>query len=484
MLGGGQAVVGLLLAGRMTWLAVAENEHYSLLSESNRVNMTLVPPRRGWIVDRNGVPIANNRTDFRVDIIPDRLENKDRTLGLLRDILGLPPEEMDRIRTDLKRAAGFQPVQVSENLDLEKFAAVSVRLPELPGVAPSRGFARSYPAGAAVAHLTGYVGAASSEQFQKTKDPLMVTPGFKLGKDGLEKTLEPKLRGKPGAKRVEVTARGKLVRELATRPDEPGETARLTIDAGLQEYAARRLGTNSGSAVVIDVANGEILAMVSMPAYDPNSFSDGISHLEWKMLSDDDHVPLMNKVLQGLYPPGSTVKPMNALALLEAGVHPDQSVNCSGALKVGNGTFHCWKRGGHGGVNMRRAVAQSCDIYFYQMARDIGYDRIAPVARKLGLGQKYDLPFGSQRYGTVPDPAWKLKRYKQDWTVADSLNASIGQGYVLANPLQLAVMASRIASGRALHAQHPDGQGPPRRTARRRARASRYRPRRHVRGGQ
>ncbi|WEK01333.1 MAG: penicillin-binding protein 2 [Candidatus Sphingomonas phytovorans] len=450
VLGAGQAAVGLLLAGRMTWLAVAENEHYSLLSESNRVNMTLVPPRRGWIVDRNGVPIANNRTDFRVDIIPDRLENKDRTLGLLRDILSLPPEAMDRITADLKRAAGFQPVQVIENLDLEKFAAVSVRLPELPGVAPSRGFARSYPSGAAVAHLTGYVGAASAEQYQKTKDPLMVTPGFKLGKDGLEKTLEPELRGSPGAKRVEVTARGKLVRELATRPDVPGKTARLTIDAGLQEYAARRLGTNSGSAVVIDCLTGEMLAMVSMPAYDPNSFSDGISHLEWKMLSDDDHVPLMNKVLQGLYPPGSTVKPMNALALLEAGVHPDQSVNCSGALKVGNGTFHCWRRGGHGSVNMRRGVAQSCDIYFYQMARDIGYDRIAPIARKLGLGQKFDLPFSSQRYGTVPDSAWKLRRYKQNWTVADSLNASIGQGYVLANPLQLAVMASRIASGRAL----------------------------------
>ncbi|WCM28915.1 penicillin-binding protein 2 [Sphingomonas sp. QA11] len=450
VLGAGQAAVGLLLAGRMTWLAVAENEHYSLLSESNRVNMTLVPPRRGWIVDRNGVPIANNRTDFRVDIIPDRLENKDRTLGLLRDILSLPPEAMDRITADLKRAAGFQPVQVIENLDLEKFAAVSVRLPELPGVAPSRGFARSYPSGAAVAHLTGYVGAASAEQYQKTKDPLMVTPGFKLGKDGLEKTLEPELRGSPGAKRVEVTARGKLVRELATRPDVPGKTARLTIDAGLQEYAARRLGTNSGSAVVIDCLTGEMLAMVSMPAYDPNSFSDGISHLEWKMLSDDDHVPLMNKVLQGLYPPGSTVKPMNALALLEAGVHPDQSVHCSGALKVGNGTFHCWRRGGHGSVNMRRGVAQSCDIYFYQMARDIGYDRIAPIARKLGLGQKFDLPFSSQRYGTVPDSAWKLRRYKQNWTVADSLNASIGQGYVLANPLQLAVMASRIASGRAL----------------------------------
>lgn len=465
VLGAGQAAVGLLLAGRMTWLAVAENEHYSLLSESNRVNMTLVPPRRGWIVDRHGVPIATNRTDFRVDIIPDRLENKGRTLGLLREILELPPEEMDRIITDLKRAAGFQPVQVAENLNLEKFAAVSVHLPELPGVAPSRGFARSYPAGAAVAHLTGYVGAASAEQYQKTKDPLMVTPGFKLGKDGLEKTLEKELRGQPGAKRVEVTARGKLVQELATRPDVPGKTARLTIDAGLQEYAARRLGTNSGSAVVIDCLTGEMLAMVSMPAYDPNSFSDGISHLEWKMLSDNDHVPLMNKVLQGLYPPGSTVKPMNALALLEAGVDPGQRISCSGALRVGNGVFHCHKRNGHGPLDMKNAVMQSCDIYFYQMARDVGYDRIAPVARMLGLGKKYDLPFGSQRYGTVPDAEWKLRRYKQDWTVADSLNASIGQGYVLANPLQLAVMAARIASGRALEpsilADHVVRNAPP-----------------------
>ncbi len=450
MLGGVQAAVGITLAGRMTWLAVAENEHYSLLSESNRVNMTLQPPRRGWIVDRHGVPIANNRTDFRVDIIPDRLENKGRVLALLREILGLPPEEMDRIVTDLKGAAGFQPVQVAENLDWERFAAVSVRLPELPGVAPTRGFARHYPGGAAVAHLTGYVGAASAEQYKKTKDPLMVTPGFKLGKDGLEKTLEPELRGVPGAKRVEVTARGKLVRELATRPDKPGDTARLTIDAGLQEYAARRLGTNSGSAVVIDCLTGEMLAMVSMPAYDPNSFSDGISHLEWKMLSDDDHVPLMNKVLQGLYPPGSTVKPMNALALLHAGVGPEARIHCSGALRVGNGVFHCHKKNGHGALDMKNAVMQSCDIYFYEMARRLGYDAIAPVARTLGLGQKFELPFTSQRFGTVPDAAWKLKKYKEEWTVADSLNASIGQGYVLANPLQLAVMASRLASGRAL----------------------------------
>ncbi len=450
MLGVAQGGVGLMLAGRMAWLSIAQNEHYQAMSESNRVNMTLVPPRRGWIVDRNGAPIANNRTDFRVDIIPDRLEDKDRVLAVLGQILSLPPEEIERINIDLKHAAGFQPVQVIENLDWERFAAVSVRLPELPGVAPTRGFSRNYPAGPAVAHLTGYVGAASADQYRETKDPLMVTPGFKLGKDGLEKTLEPSLRGSPGAKRVEVTARGKLVKELETRPDMPGKTARLTIDAGLQEYAARRLGTNSGSVVMIDCDTGDILAMVSMPAYDPNLFSDGISHLEWKMLSDNDHVPLMNKTLQGLYPPGSTVKPMNALALLNVGVSATERVNCSGAMRLGTGVFHCHKRGGHGPLDMKNAVMQSCDIYFYEMARRVGYDAIAPVARTLGMGQKFDLPFGSQRYGTMPDSAWKQKKYKTSWTIADSLNASIGQGYVLANPFQLAVMAARIGSGKNL----------------------------------
>ncbi|MCC2978829.1 penicillin-binding protein 2 [Sphingomonas sp. IC4-52] len=450
LLGAAQVGVGTLLAGRMGWLAIAENERYNLLSESNRVNMTLIPPRRGWLVDRHGHPIADNRTDFRVDLIPDRIVDEERTLAALRDLLALTDEDMLRIRTDLKRAAGFQPVKVAENVGWERFAAVQVRQPELPGVAPTRGFARNYPAGAAVAHLTGYVGSASAEQYKQTRDPLLVTPGFKLGKDGLEKTLETDLRGKPGAKRIEVTARGKLVAELATRPDTPGKTQRLTIDAGLQEYAARRLGTNSGSAVVFDCLTGEMLCMVSMPAYDPNSFSDGISHLEWKMLSADDHVPLMNKVTQGLYPPGSTVKPMNGLALLEAGVDPNERVFCGGALRVGSGLFHCHKRRGHGAIDLRGAIAQSCDIYFYEMVRRLGYDRVAPVARAVGLGEKYDLPFATQRYGTVPDSAWKERKYKTKWTVADSLNASIGQGYVLANPMQLAVMAMRIGSGRML----------------------------------
>lgn len=450
VLGAAQGAVGMVLAGRMAWLSVVENEQYKLKAESNRVNNTLIPPRRGWLLDRTGKPLASNRTDFRVDLIPDRIVDKDKLFAELTRLLNLTPEDLARIETDLKRAGGFRPVQVAENLDWDRFAAVLVRQPELPGVAPTRGYARHYPLGAGVGHLIGYVGTASAEQFKLDKDPLLVTPGFKLGKDGLEKTLDHRLRGKPGAKRVEVTAHGRPVRELETRTDQPGESIKLTIDAGLQEYVARRLGTNSGSAIVIDVASGDILAMASMPAYDPNSFSDGISQTEWKMLSEDDHVPLMNKVLQGLYPPGSTVKPMNGLALMAAGVSPHDRVVCSGALRVGNGVFHCHKKGGHGPLDLKNAIMQSCDIYFYEMVRRVGYDAIAPMAKMLGLGQKFDMPFTTQRFGTVPDSAWKLKKYHHPWTVADSLNASIGQGYVLANPLQLAVMASRLASGKIL----------------------------------
>ncbi len=448
VLGGLQGAAALALAGRMTWLAVFENERYRLTAESNRVRLTLTPPRRGWIVDRNGIPLANNRTAFRVDMIPDRMEDKEKTLGMLQRILSLTEEEMARIRTDLKRAAGFQPVQVSENLNWEQFAAVSVRVPEMPGVQPTRGFARNYPLGAGVGHLIGYVGTASAEQYEKEKDPLLVAPGFKLGKDGLEKTLEDRLRGTPGAKRVEVTAHGRLVKELATRPDRPGETVKLTIDAGLQEYAARRLGEESGSVTVFDCNTGHILAMVSMPAYDPNVFSDGISSNEWRMLSEDDHIPLMNKTLQGLYPPGSTFKPATALAALGAGVDPQRVVYCNGGYTLGNRRFGCLGR--HGPMTMHTAIARSCNTYFYTVGREIGVDRIAAAARALGFGAEHALPLPSQRYGTIPDEAWKMRRYKQEWTQSDTLNAAIGQGYVLVSPFQLALSAARIASGLAV----------------------------------
>lgn len=446
VLGAGQAGVAALLAGRMAWISIAENERYKLMAESNRVQLVLVPPRRGWIVDRAGQPIAINRSDYRVDLIKDQLEDGDRVIAELARLLELPADEVERIKTELKRAAGYQPVPVAEKLSFEKYAAVTVRLPELPGVAPLRGFSRFYPDGAAVGHLVGYVGAANKEEYEKEKNPLLITPGFRIGKEGLEKVMEQRLRGKPGAKRLEVTARGKLVRELSTVSDTSGGTLPLTIDAGLQAYAARRMGEESGSVVVMDCQTGDLLCMASMPAYDPNSFSDGISHNEWKMLSQDERRPLNNKTLNALYPPGSTLKPMAAMALLGAGVDPEDIVYCGGGYQLGNRFFRCLGR--HGPMNLHRAIARSCNSYFYSMAHRVGYDTIARMARSLGLGEKYDLPVVSQSYGTIPDSAWKKKKYHQEWTNSDSLNAVIGQGYVIVNPLQLAVMAARIASGR------------------------------------
>lgn len=448
VLGGAQLSIGALLAARMAYLSIFENERYTLQAESNRVNLSLIPPRRGWIVDHKGQPLALNRTVFRVDIIPDRVKDVPATLETLASVLKLTPDERDRIARDVAKGAGYQPVQVAENLDWERYAAISIRAPDLPGVQPAQGFARYYPEGAAVGHLLGYVGAASAKDYEKTKDPLYVTPGFKIGKEAIERVMEVTLRGEPGARRSEVTARGKLVRELATRPDVTGDTLKLTIDAGLQAYAARRLGENSGAVTVIDTLTGGILTMASMPAYDPNSFSDGIGQMEWKMLSQDERRPLVNKALQSLYPPGSTLKPMAALALLADGIEPEETVFCGGGYRLGNRVFRCLGR--HGTVNLKRAIAKSCNTYFYSMGNRIGYDKIAIMARELGLGAQYPLPFSTQSYGTIPDSAWKQRKYQKDWSRSDTLNAIIGQGYVQTSPLQLAVMASRIASGRAL----------------------------------
>ena len=450
LIGGLQAGVGVLLAGRVAWLSLAQNEKYRLASESNRVNLTLISPRRGAILDRNGAPIAANRADFRVDLIPDRLVDTDRTLGELGRLLKLSDVRIKDLRDKLEKARGFQPVEVAAGLDWDSFAAISVRLPDLPGVLAQRSFSRWYPTGPSVGHLIGYVGPASAEDYEKERNPLLVTPGFKIGKDGLEKRFETILRGTPGARRVEVTASGKVVRDLDMREDVPGQPLHLAINAPLQDYAARRLGVESGSVVVMDCLTGDVLAMASMPSYDPNSFSDGIGRIEWKMLSEDDHVPLRNKVLRGLYPPGSTVKPMVALSFLEAGLDPDESVFCGGGLRVGNRVFGCWNRKGHGQVNMAKGIYQSCDVYFYHFAQRIGMDPIAAMARRLGLGQKFDLPVVGQSYGTVPDAAWKMRKYNKPWAVFDTVNATIGQGYMLVNPLQQAVMAARIASGKEL----------------------------------
>ncbi|AUX69892.1 penicillin-binding protein 2 [Porphyrobacter sp. HT-58-2] len=448
VIGAVQGGIGVLLALRLGYLAIAENEKYRLESESNRVNLTLIPPRRGWILDRNGAPLASNRADFRVDVIPERMINPEATIEQLGVLLDLKPTRIADIKDKISTSRGFQPVEVASGLRYEQFAALSVRLPDLPGVVPQRGFSRFYPTASSVGHLIGYVGPASAEEYEKDPNPILITPGYKIGKDGLEKQFEKELRGIPGARRVEVTARGRIVRDLETREDVQGAPVRLTIDGPLQDYAARRIGLESGSVVVMDCRTGDLLCMASMPSFDPNSFSDGIGGVEYAMLREDERVPLRNKVLKGLYPPGSTVKPMVSMALMEQGIDPNETVYCGGGLRVGNRVFGCWNRRGHGAVDMAKAIYQSCDVYFYAMAQRTGMDPIAAMARRCGMGQEFPLPVTSQFYGTVPDPEWKMKKWGREWQAFDTVNATIGQGYMLSSPLQLAVMASRLATGR------------------------------------
>lgn len=459
LLGAAQLTVGGLLVARMGYISVIDGQRYRLEAESNRVNLTLIPPRRGWIVDRYGKALADNRVALRVDIIPDRMTgDANRMIARLRQLLVLDEDAVERIREGIA-AGGAQPVEVAANLDESGFAAVSVNLPELPGVVPARGFVRNYPAGPSVAHLIGYVGSASREEYQASRDPLLLTPGFRVGKDGLEQDFEARLRGDPGARRAEVTANGRLVRELETQSDRPGDMLQLTIDADLQDFTARRLGLESGAVVVIDTQTGGILTLASMPAFDPNSFTDGIGRIEWQMLNQDERIPLLNKAQRGLYPPGSTIKPMVAVALQHAGVDPEDRISCPGGYRLGNRFFRCL--GTHGSMNMRSAIAQSCNTYFYAMGHRVGFDAIAPVAHAFGLGEEFELPGTSQRYGTIPDSAWKQRRYGQAWTASDTLNATIGQGYVSVNPLQLAMMAARLASGKALMPQLLFRDAPP-----------------------
>ena len=458
VVGAVQGGIGLLLAARMGYIAVAENERYRVLAESNRVNLSLIPPRRGWILDRNGVPLASNRADFRVDVIPERMEDTDATINLLGELLHLDQSDLADLKDKVARARDFQPVEVASGLKYDEFAAISVRLPELPGVVPQRGYSRYYPTGPTVGHLLGYVGPASAEEYEKEPSPLLLTPGYKIGKDGLEKQFEPRLRGTPGARRVEVTARGRIIRDLDTRDDIQGNPVRLTIDGPLQDYAGRRLGLESGSVVVMDCRTGELLCASSMPSFDPNSFSEGIGRVEYRMLREDERVPLRNKVLSGLYPPGSALKPMAGMALLEAGIDPEETVSCGGGYRLGNRVFRCLGR--HGPMKLHTAIARSCNTYFYAMAHRHGYEIIAAMGRSLGLGERYDLPVASQSYGTVPDAAWKRQRFDQAWTHSDSLNAVIGQGYMIASPLQLAVMAACLASGKRVRPRLVAGEGP------------------------
>ncbi|GIT90778.1 peptidoglycan glycosyltransferase [Jannaschia pagri] len=466
ILGGAQAAFGALLVGRMNHLQVDQADEFLLLAEENRIKVRLLAPARGVIYDRHGRILAGNEQIYRVSMIREDADDVDEVVTHLRGLVRLDEDTLQRALREMDRRP-HQAVTIADRLSWEELSTIAVNVPSLPGVTPEVGLSRVYPLGRDYAHVIGYVGRVSDRDLEneEDRDPLLQTPQFQIGKIGAERSLEHVLRGKAGSRRVEQNAAGRIMRELGRTPGQSGKDVQLTIDAGLQNFTQARLGLESASTVVMDVRNGDVLAAVSSPSYDPNLFVTGISVPDYAELRDNDHRPLHNKIVQGLYPPGSTFKMITLLAALEAGeVSPSETFYCPGHLTVSNRRFHCWKRGGHGWVDAAKSLRESCDVYYYELAQKAGIDRISEMARRLGLGAAHPLEMTSVSEGLVPDRDWKRTRRGEEWVVGDSLNASIGQGFVLASPLQLAVMTARLASGLSISprlVRSVDGQARP-----------------------
>lgn len=446
-MGGFLAVLG----GRARFLGVDQADAFQLLAEENRINLQLIAPARGLILDRNGKLLAGNEQNYRVTLTREGAGDVDMVLNRLSHVIAMTEEDMARIRREIGRNAGFVPITVADRLSWEEFSRINLNAPVLPGVTPDVGLSRIYPRDVDFAHVVGYVGPVSEKDLEglENPDPLLQIPKFQIGKIGIEKWMEDQLRGQAGTKKIEVNSAGRVMRELERNEGTPGEDMVLTIDADVQNFVQARLGTDSAGVIVMDVSNGDIIAAVSAPSFDPNLFVRGISGRDYAILTGNDRAPLANKTVQGGYPPGSTFKIVTALAALNAGVITlDDHVNCPGYLEFGGRKFNCWKRGGHGKVDLARSLAESCDVFYYDVAQKVGIDAIAEMGRKMGLGVRHDLPLSAISAGVLPDRAWKQQKLKQDWRIGDTINAAIGQGFVLATPLQLCVMVARLATGR------------------------------------
>ncbi|KAF0117259.1 MAG: penicillin-binding protein 2 [Rhodospirillaceae bacterium] len=447
VLGLGQMGLFGALIARLYYLQVIDGDRYTLLSDENRFNTRLLAPPRGRILDRFDVPLAINTPNFVVQVVLEKAENLERTLESLSRLIPLSDHDRQRIRRDVERRRSFVPVMVRENLTWEEMAHIQVNFPDLAGVMIEQGLTRFYPLQDLGAHVLGYVAAVAEED--QTGDRLLEVPGFRIGRAGIERTYDLALRGQGGTYTVEVNVVGRVIKEVDRREGEPGNDVHLTLDIRLQRFAAGRLGEESAAVVVMNILTGEVIVLASTPSFDPNRFSRGLSTTEWKTLNSHPRLPLTNKAIAGQYAPGSTFKMMVALAALESGViTPEVRVYCPGHLSLGNTRFHCWKKGGHGSMDMVLGLQNSCDVYFYDVARRVGIDRIAEMARRFGLGTKLGLDLPGERSGLVPDRKWKMKAFKEPWHPGETLVAGIGQGFMLATPLQLCTMAARIANGR------------------------------------
>jgi len=448
VLGGFKVLLLSTLFGRLYYLQVMESDRYTMLAEENRINVRLLAPPRGLIVDRNGVPLVKNRQDYRAMIVAERVPDRDleQTIDALASIMPIGKDDRRRILREVERNHGFVPVTARDHLTWEDVAKIEINAPALPGVTIETGMSRDYLLGPAASHIIGYIGAVDESEL--TNEPLLRLPDFRIGKNGIERIYDLALRGEAGTSQVEINAHGRVIRELSRREPKLGRPLKLTIDAELQRFAYERLGEESGAVVVMDVHNGEVLTLVSAPGFDPNAFDSGITARQWRALISSPRAPLTNKAVSGQYAPGSTFKTVVTLAALESGaITPAHTVTCLGVTQFGNALFHCWKKGGHGTLNLHEGIKNSCDCYFYDVANRTGVDKIAAMAKRLGLGEKRGIDLPGERPGIVPSTDWKRKTMNQPWYPGETLVFGIGQGYMLATPLQLAVMTARIANG-------------------------------------
>ncbi len=451
LLGGSQLAFAGVLGLRMRHMQVDQADEFRLLAEENRINIHLIPPSRGRIFDREGRVIADNENTYRITMRREDAGDLEDTIGRLARLVKLDPEDVTRALDEMRHSPPFLQVTVADRVSWDEISRVAVNAPALPGVTPEVGPSRVYPQHETFAHVVGYVGPVSERDLARYEDPepVLRIPRFQIGKVGIESKYEEQLRGAAGAKRVEVNAVGRVMRELDRREGTAGADLQLTVDSELQDYIKARLGPESASAVVMDVENGDVLAIASSPSYDPNKFVRGISVPDYSELRDNNHRPLASKTVQDAYPPGSTFKIVTALAGLAAGViGPDDTAYCPGHLEVGSRRFHCWKRSGHGHVNLENSLRDSCDVYYYELAMKVGIENIAAMGRKLGLGSAPDVPMSAVTAGLMPDKDWKRRERGAEWLIGDTVNASIGQGFVLTSPLQQAIMTARVATGR------------------------------------
>ena len=446
IVGGVQVAALGALAARLYQVQVVEGARYATLADSNRISARLLAPPRGRLLDRNGVVVAGNRLNWRALLIAEQTADVGATLDNFARVVMLADHDRARIERDLRRHRRFIPVILREFLTWEDMARIEVHAPDLPGVLVDVGTTREYRFGPTLAHIVGYVAPPAEDDAED--DPVLALPGMRVGRAGMERVHDEVLRGRAGAVQLEVNANGRVIRELDRQEGVPGEDISLTIDADLQQAVLGRLGEESASAVVLDARTGDVLAMASNPSFDPSLFNSGVSQAQWVEWTSNRRAPLINKAVAGLYSPGSTFKTVVALAALEAKVvTAGETINCPGYLDYGDRRYHCWSKGGHGNLDLRGAIKNSCDVYFFEAARRMGIDKLAAMANRFGIGVDLQADLPGARTGLMPTRAWAAGR-GEVWNIGDSIVCGIGQGRVQTTPLALATMTARLATGR------------------------------------